>query len=123
MKYAEYILDNNTIEFLNNPFTGVETILLNGKKVSDKFSFFGGKHSFKIKEEEYTLQVGIDFLKAGGASSSIYKGLNRIDLINKISKAQKWILNIRFALVCIVSGAIGGCLGFYGMESLLDLIL
>ena len=122
MKHAEYVIENNKIEFLNNPFTGVETILLNGKKVSDKFSFFGAKHSFKINEEEYALEVATDFSKAGGASSSIYKGLTRIDLINRISKTQKYLLNTKFALVCIVSGVVGGYFGFYGMDHLLTIL-
>ena len=42
MKHACFILDSNKIEFFNNPITGVETVALNGREVSSKFSFFGG---------------------------------------------------------------------------------
>lgn len=121
MKHAEYIVENNIIEFLNNPFTGVETLLLNGEKVSDKFSFFGAKHNFNINEEEYNLQVGIDFSKAGGASSYVYKGVTKLDLVNRISKNEKDKLKIKFVLTCVIAGFIGAYLGGYGIGHLLAL--
>ena len=36
MKYAEFNIENNKIEFLNSVF-GIESVLLNGKTVSKKF--------------------------------------------------------------------------------------
>jgi len=40
MKYAEFNIDSNKIEFLNSVF-GIESVLLNGKRISKKFSFSG----------------------------------------------------------------------------------
>ena len=40
MKYAEFNIENNKIEFMNSVF-GIESVLLNGKTVSKKFTFSG----------------------------------------------------------------------------------
>lgn len=40
MKYAEFNIDSNKIKFLNSIF-GIESVLLNGKIISKKFSFSG----------------------------------------------------------------------------------
>jgi hypothetical protein len=37
MKYTEFAIDNNKIEFLNS-ILGKETVVVNGEKVSEKFS-------------------------------------------------------------------------------------
>jgi hypothetical protein len=55
MKYAEFIIDNNKIEFFNTVF-GVEGVLLNGKQVSKKFSFSGFSHDIKMNSESLTLK-------------------------------------------------------------------
>lgn len=120
MKHACFILDSNKIEFFNNPITGVETVALNGREVSSKFSFFGGLHNLKINEEIYKLQVGINFLKAGGASASIYKGAAKLNLINRITKSEKLMLNLKFAACCIIGGVIGVYLGFYGIDLIFE---
>ncbi|MDP3681241.1 MAG: hypothetical protein Q8R22_10475 [Flavobacterium sp.] len=39
MKYAEFNIDSNKIEFWNSTF-GIESVLLNGERISKKFSFF-----------------------------------------------------------------------------------
>ncbi|QXP64030.1 hypothetical protein [Polaribacter sp. HaHaR_3_91] len=55
MKYAEFIVEFNKIEFLNS-FFGVESVLLNGKIISKKFSFSGIKHKVKLKSSDLTLE-------------------------------------------------------------------
>jgi len=55
MKYAEFNIESNKIEFLNS-FCGVESVLLNGKRISRKFSFSGIKHKVKLKSSDLTLE-------------------------------------------------------------------
>ena len=56
MKYAEFIIENDTIEFWNT-ILGVEKVLLNGKKVSSKFSFSGAVHPIKLQDRDLVLKV------------------------------------------------------------------
>jgi hypothetical protein len=55
MKYAEFNIENNKIEFLNSVF-GIESVLLNGKTVSKKFSFSGVKHKLTLHSENFILK-------------------------------------------------------------------
>lgn len=55
MKYAEFNIDSNKIEFLNS-IAGIETVLINGNRVSNKFSFLGTEHHFKINTKDFVLQ-------------------------------------------------------------------
>lgn len=43
MKYAEFTIGSDKIEFLNS-FLGIESVLVNNRLVSRKFSFNGAKH-------------------------------------------------------------------------------
>jgi hypothetical protein len=56
MKHAEFTIENNTIEFWNT-ILGVEKVLLNGKKVSSKFSFSGENHPIKLQGRNLVLKV------------------------------------------------------------------
>jgi len=55
MKYAEFNVENNRIEFMNSVF-GIESVLLNGKTVSKKFSFSGFKHKLNLNSENIILK-------------------------------------------------------------------
>ncbi len=55
MKYAEFNIDTNKIEFLNSTF-GIESVLLNGKRISKKFSFYGIIHNIKLNSQNLTLE-------------------------------------------------------------------
>ncbi|MEO6837786.1 MAG: hypothetical protein ABI261_02095 [Ginsengibacter sp.] len=55
MKYAEFNIDSNKIEFLNSIF-GIESVLLNGKMVSKRFSFSGIKHKIKRNSNHLILE-------------------------------------------------------------------
>ena len=46
------VIENNKIEFLNSVF-GIESVLLNGKTVSKKFSFSGVKHNLNLHSENF----------------------------------------------------------------------
>lgn len=55
MKYAEFNINSNKIEFLNSVF-GIESVLLNGKTISKKLSFSGIKHKIRLNSEDFTLE-------------------------------------------------------------------
>jgi hypothetical protein len=55
MKYAEFNIDSNKIEFWNSIF-GIESVLLNGKRISKKFSFSGIKHEIKLQARDLILE-------------------------------------------------------------------
>ena len=56
MKYAEFNIDSNKIEFCNSIF-GIESVLLNGKRISSTFSFSGSNHPIKLKERDLILKI------------------------------------------------------------------
>ena len=62
MKYTEYNIDNNKIEFLNS-ILGKETVVVNGEKVSEKFSITGAEHYFTIKSNHFILKSNYEFFK------------------------------------------------------------
>ena len=49
MKYAEYQIDNNTVEVFNS-ILGKEEIVLNGKKSFRKIFFFRSRPSCKYRD-------------------------------------------------------------------------
>jgi hypothetical protein len=55
MKYAEFNIDSNKIEFWNS-FFGIESVLLNGKRISKKFSFSGITHEIKLHARDLILE-------------------------------------------------------------------
>jgi hypothetical protein len=55
MKYAEFNIDSNKIEFWNSIF-GIESVLLNGKRISKKFSFSGITHEIKLHARDLILE-------------------------------------------------------------------
>ncbi len=55
MKYAESSIDKNKIEFLNSAF-GIESVLLNGERISKKFSFSGIIHNVNLNSQNLTLE-------------------------------------------------------------------
>lgn len=54
MKYTEFEINNHKIEFLNSLF-GKETICLNGRKVSEKYSITGTNHDFRMDNESFQI--------------------------------------------------------------------
>jgi hypothetical protein len=55
MKYAEFNIDTNKVEF-SNSLLGFETVLLNGKEVSKIFSVNGASHKFELNSKKYELE-------------------------------------------------------------------
>jgi len=66
MKIFAINIGQTNIEFHNNMWTGHESIYVNGKLVSKKWSFFGTNHLFQVEEEEgwvdYVLTTGIGLM-------------------------------------------------------------
>jgi hypothetical protein len=62
MKYTEYTIDNDKIEFLNS-ILGKETVVVNGEKVSEKFSITGTEHHFTIESNHFILKSNYELFK------------------------------------------------------------
>ncbi|WP_276167958.1 hypothetical protein [Zobellia alginiliquefaciens] len=110
MKHAKYRIENKNVEVYNS-FFGVESILVNCKKVSEGFSWFGKDHPFKIGDNNYRLKPYLSFLYIGGVGVSIYKNglLQKEENIVSVSDKRKMFL--RTALSIALRLAIGGFLG------------
>jgi hypothetical protein len=63
------VVNGNKVEIDISHFTGRETIYYNGEMVSEKRSFWGGLHSFNVKENgvdaQYEVKVGLSFPTTG----------------------------------------------------------
>ena len=55
MKYTDFEINGNSIEF-HNSIVGKETVFVNGKVTSRKFSIFGTKHKFDLDRKQYELK-------------------------------------------------------------------
>lgn len=64
MKYADFKVNENTIEF-HNSIVGNEKVLVDGKVVSEKFSIFGTAHKFELNNKEFQLISSTIFLGLG----------------------------------------------------------
>ena len=78
MKYYENKIDSDKIEFLNS-FIGKETVKLNGKKISEKFSITGTEHFFKVNSNEVVLKTNYDLFKDRKFDLSLFKEGQLID--------------------------------------------
>ncbi|GAA4112228.1 hypothetical protein GCM10022393_10520 [Aquimarina addita] len=79
MKYAEYIIDANKVEFFNSVI-GVEEVFINNEKISSKFSLFGKQHFFTIGDDNYGVNAQIDLT---GISVKVHKNGVPVELKNK----------------------------------------
>ncbi len=55
LKCAEFHIGTKKIEFMNS-ILGIESVILNGNKVSNKFSIFGTSHNFTRNSSVLTLK-------------------------------------------------------------------
>ncbi|PCI03832.1 MAG: hypothetical protein COB81_03070 [Flavobacteriaceae bacterium] len=94
MKYAEFNIENHKIEFLNSVF-GIESVLLNGKMVSKKFSFSGMKHKLNLNSENFILKTKYkQFDKREIEVELLKKGKTIEKIIVQVDKKQRiyWML-------------------------------
>lgn len=97
MKYFTINLGENKIEIHNSIF-GNETIKVNDKIVSDKFSIFGANHKFKIIENEREVECKINIgLSFQGVVFNLYKDEKPIVIYNK--NTLRGILTIIFLVL------------------------
>ena len=102
MKYYEYNVGPDKIEFYNS-YIGIEKVLVNGKKVSVKYSIIGTEHLFKINDTKFMLTTEYTLFKDRKFNLYLEKNGKLIDL--------KYIeLNKRFRLIVL---GIGITLGFW----------
>ena len=94
MKYTEYTVDNNKIEFLNS-ILGKETVVVNGEKVSEKFSVTGTEHHFNIKSNHFILKSNYELFKDRKIKIQLIKNDEIVDskLVNmKSNQRVVWIV-------------------------------
>jgi hypothetical protein len=106
MNLLTITLPNQDVINVSNDFFGEETITFNNKIVSQKKTFWGGKHSFTITEngenKDYRLNIKMDLL------GRIYIKLieNEKEIYN--DKAQQTNQNLGASLFMFVVGIVFG---------------
>lgn len=101
MKYTEFTVDNNKIEFLNS-ILGKETVVVNGEKVSERFSVTGTEHHFTIKSNHFILKSNYELFKDKKLKIELLKNDEIID-----SKSVDMNGKQRFVLI-----AFGALIGY-----------
>jgi len=92
MKYYEYNMESNKIEFFNS-FFGKETILVNGKKTSEKYSITGTYHFFKINSIDILLKTDYKLFKDRKIELNLFQNRQLVDYKNiEINKRYKLIV-------------------------------
>ena len=102
MKYYEYNIESDKIEFFNSYF-GKETVLVNGKKTSEKFSITGTEHKFKINSTEFEITTEYKLFDD-------YKFNLHLEQNGKLIDVKYIELNKRYRLLMI---GIGIFIGFW----------
>ncbi len=113
MKYAEFNINTNKIEFLNSVF-GIERVLLNGKQISKKFSFSGISHNINLNSQNLTLES--EYKQFGKREIKLELKENGKIIETKIVKADKK-QRIYWMAIGIFIGLLGFKLGQLLIES------
>lgn len=111
MKYITYTIENQTLEFYNS-MLGKESVVLNGKKISEKRSFLGTEHYFTIGENNYSLRPNFDFSAAWGVGFVLHKNGLPFKVTKATVKKNIW-LTVAFL---ISSLAIGFAVGYFATK-------
>lgn len=108
MKYITYTIENQTLEFYNT-ILGKESVVLNGKKISEKRSFFGTEHYFTIGEDNYSIRPNFDFSSAWCVGFKLHKNGLPFNVTKSTVKNNRWL-----ALAFLLSSlAIGFAVGYF----------
>lgn len=92
MKYYEYNIDSNKVEFFNS-YCGKETVFVNGIKTSQKFSITGSYHFFKIDYDQILLKTDYEFFINRKININLFKNKQLIDFKNiELEKKHRFIL-------------------------------
>ncbi|MDA9069641.1 hypothetical protein N9K07_02695 [Arenitalea sp.] len=85
-------MESNKIEFFNS-FFGKETILVNGKKTSEKYSITGTYHFFKINSINILLKTDYKLFKDRKIELNLFQNRQLVDYKNiEINKRYKLIV-------------------------------
>ncbi len=104
MKYAEFNIDSNKIEFLNSVL-GFESVLVNGKKISNKFSITGIEHKFDMNSKTYILKSKAKLFAKDGINVQLSENGKSIETIN-------FEYDTKHRMYWIAFGVFFGLLGF-----------
>ena len=103
MTQFEFKIDDNKIEFVNSIF-GKETIRLNGKTVTEKYSISGAEHRFNLNNENFKIISSYNSFKNRDIKLDLIKDSKIIQSNSfKTSSMQRimWMA-MGFALVLIL---------------------
>lgn len=78
MTATDFTIDQTNITVYNSN-TGKETITVNGKTVSEKYSFLGTRHEFTLEEDNYEVLTSLAFWKTIGVKIQLRKNGKLID--------------------------------------------
>jgi len=99
MKFSTIQLGNNKIEIFNS-YLGKETIMLNGKIVSEKNSIRGAKHIFKMLENDRQVSCKLNLgYGANGVVMDLY-----VDNVAVIESPRSSFLVISTIIILIIGG-------------------
>ena len=72
MTTTDFTTNSDSIVFYNSAM-GKETIVVNGKKVSEKYSFFGTRHEFTIDDDNYEVVTSFIINSTIGVKAQLRK--------------------------------------------------
>lgn len=108
MKFHEFEMSGHRIEFWNSLF-GQETIYLDGRKVSERYSFTGTKHFFPLANDLFLLQSEYRLFERPPLKLTLFRGSELVQTeYFKIPKQQRirWIL-MSFLTMLIIAHLTG----------------
>lgn len=108
MKCAEYYIEDHKLEVFDSSF-GREEILLNGNKISERKSFFGKQHHFKIKNNEYTIRPKWSITEPKWKYFVVRKNGKPLTLVNLMAQDSKGLL----FLIVLLGLGLGFLMGIY----------
>lgn len=114
MKHVTYQIENEIVEF-HNSILGKESLVLNGTKVSEKFSFFGTEHYFKIGDDNYSLRPQMRSKFPWGLGFKLHKNGLPISLEAVCERKNKWTA----MLLILVSLILGFFTGYFLIAAIL----
>jgi hypothetical protein len=75
---VEFTDNENKIELKTSGW-GAEEVYVNDVKKSDKYSFFGSEHEFKVGNDNYKLDTSLSFSKGIGVNVKLLKNDSLVD--------------------------------------------
>lgn len=95
MKFVTFFIEGIQIEYFNSLY-GIESIKVNGRVVSKKFSILGAEHNFAIEGNDYTFRCTSSLL---GSYYDLY--VNGKPIVESSKNGCLVILLISFAILLL----------------------